>query len=557
MPTPLVLPSCVIQGLQVIFPTVDFSLVSFYSGFPIGTSVGQGGLTLPDPVSTDRVQVFLAHAPSCGSVDDFLLVAHECVHVLQIQSRRTRGGLANRVSIGLANPWFVNYLTCATLTFSSDRPNPYEREAYEYVDGDMMPGGWQGLRHCLQVAGMPGAPLLPCTCSLTEWWATNPNFEHDLLAACPNVQLRGSRAGNCNGPYGLGQKIGWLGAVVDGVLTAASYVLTALIAVATLVLEAVIAVLWLIGAIISFVRNLFSSIGQLTIAFTTQPLHGFRAPITVNQRSSQPPALASDENNVYLAWTGTDDRTNVMAIPSMPSPVTLDRTDGDAGPAVAASLTKALLMVQLSSNELSTMSSIPAASLAFAGVDLTGFGHVAGDSSPALAVGHGRFYCSWIGDDDHVYVSSSIDGVNWDPALNTGERSPQEGTASLAVGFGRLFVAWTGTDSDHHVNVKPYSLQADGSIGNDLATSTLNVRSADNSGPAIAFSVHSIDGPSLYLAWVDETHQLQFAISNDQDASPWTWRVFNITSSAVRDSAGPALATGPGDLLTLAWINRS
>lgn len=133
MPDRIELPSSLLKTLRFLFPTLDFDRVAFFEGIPWPICLGNlEGIAIPAPLSTGMAHVYLtASSYLPDSEESFLLLAHELVHVLQIQRSLTKG-----YGLGLANPGVVSYLTCwLSSGFSSGRANRFEREAYDYANG--------------------------------------------------------------------------------------------------------------------------------------------------------------------------------------------------------------------------------------------------------------------------------------------------------------------------------------------------------------------------------------------------------------------------------------
>src|SRR5258708_6884350 len=86
--TEITLPGAWMQAYRLLFPTIDFLHVHFYLGIPPPLAGGEGGNTAE---SWNGQNVYLAATPNlCDpTFGDFLLLAHELVHVLQIQKGRS------------------------------------------------------------------------------------------------------------------------------------------------------------------------------------------------------------------------------------------------------------------------------------------------------------------------------------------------------------------------------------------------------------------------------------------------------------------------------------
>ena len=92
MPTPITLPSCLMDCYTVLFPKLDFDRVAFFSGLPSAVeALGPDGFTeAPGNGPPPDIHVYIKSYDPC-SEENFLTIAHELVHVVQIQGM-TGGG---------------------------------------------------------------------------------------------------------------------------------------------------------------------------------------------------------------------------------------------------------------------------------------------------------------------------------------------------------------------------------------------------------------------------------------------------------------------------------
>src|SRR5688572_30424047 len=127
MPTRISLPPCLKDCCEVLFPTIDWPRVAFFTGLPTGVDADDHkGITM---ASWGEIHVYLredAYDPC--EYKTFLLVAHELVHVLQAQEM-TGGGRFP----GSWQSYYMSHSACAG--FKSGCRNKLEREAYEYSKG--------------------------------------------------------------------------------------------------------------------------------------------------------------------------------------------------------------------------------------------------------------------------------------------------------------------------------------------------------------------------------------------------------------------------------------
>lgn len=551
-----------------IYPTIEFSNVNFFTGIPGPFDRGQSGFTLPAPFGGINVYLKPENYDPCGQQEEtFLLIAHELVHALQIQ---------DATGLGLFSSFVTGYISCFLTTgFSSARDNPYEREAYDFANGGgpatpTYPTG--KLRACVDA---PPA-LLPCDCAAIPWLTPTPNFVDQLLHKCPDIVKREAETGvgaclsEQGGPLGTGIG-GIIGGIIGGLIGGPAGIVIGfglglllgffwgftslgLGFIAGFLGEIFGAIGSLIGSIIDAVSDFFSGdgVGGISLMFSTDRGLTFGNKVTL-ESSSEPPALTTDGNRLYLGWTGTDNRLNVFAAPNSPPKATFEESNDDAGPALVFAFAQARILWQDGDNHLHLMSSpAPAPNLNFGGKLNLGQ-NLAGSASPALALGQDAFgndliYFAWIDDDDNkVYIGWSPDGVNWANRVFVNESSTGDGTPAIAFGNGRLYLAWVD-DDDNNLHVKSFlpapSLQV-------TSNTRLGEISSDDAGPALAF-----ENGRLFLAWTDDNQRLQVMLSDDPSAQVWQSKQQLGHSS---DNAGPALTfipRGLGGILCVAWIDK-
>ena len=97
MPTEFKLPSCLMDCYTLLFPKLDFSRVGFFVGFPFPVNHwARGGFTMCpggwwEPDIHVYVETYDPCSPNGSLAETFLTIAHELVHVVQIQGM-TGGG---------------------------------------------------------------------------------------------------------------------------------------------------------------------------------------------------------------------------------------------------------------------------------------------------------------------------------------------------------------------------------------------------------------------------------------------------------------------------------
>jgi hypothetical protein len=186
MPTRIYPPACLLEVFDdYLYPTIDFSRVAFFTGMPPVLGWGpQQGLTMPAGGFSSQINVYLREsAYNPCDLRTFLLIAHELVHVLQIQQSFLGGRIPG---------WPVgNYVGCwlGWLGNGADCDNSLEREAYEWANGCPPDHSGGILRFCL-TNSQPKLPQSPCDCSDAPWYrrslvpGTTFTFFDELPRAC-------------------------------------------------------------------------------------------------------------------------------------------------------------------------------------------------------------------------------------------------------------------------------------------------------------------------------------------------------------------------------------
>ena len=120
MPTPIALPSCLMDCCKVLFPKLDFSRIAFYLGLPPGASAADG-FTMSSGGPSPDIRIYLKTYEPC-SKNTFLVIAHELVHAVQIQGM-TGGG---HIPGSWATYYMSHYLGCGGR--GADCDNALEKE---------------------------------------------------------------------------------------------------------------------------------------------------------------------------------------------------------------------------------------------------------------------------------------------------------------------------------------------------------------------------------------------------------------------------------------------
>ncbi|MBZ5490947.1 MAG: hypothetical protein LAO76_08450 [Acidobacteriia bacterium] len=130
MPNAVNLPACLMDCYKVLYPNLDFSRVAFYSGLPTAVSLfsDPDGFTMASGAAIPDIRVFIKKYAPCSS-ENFLTIAHELVHVIQIQGMFGGGRIPGS---------WTAYYTSRLLNCQgrwSTCGNALEKEAYDFANG--------------------------------------------------------------------------------------------------------------------------------------------------------------------------------------------------------------------------------------------------------------------------------------------------------------------------------------------------------------------------------------------------------------------------------------
>jgi hypothetical protein len=147
---------------KVLYPNLDFSRVAFYSGLPTAHSGSSDGFTMASGAAIPDIRVYIKDYKPCIK-ETFLTIAHELVHVVQIQGMLGGG----RIPGSWAAYYVSHFLGCAGRGSMCD--NELEKEAYDFANGGCGIAG--------KVADYVDTALfgtLPCNCAAAPWPIANP-----------------------------------------------------------------------------------------------------------------------------------------------------------------------------------------------------------------------------------------------------------------------------------------------------------------------------------------------------------------------------------------------
>jgi hypothetical protein len=335
MPTAVTLPSCLMDCYKVLYPNLDFSRVGFYWGLPFGISTPDG-FTMASGAASPDIRVYIKDYKPCMR-ETFLTIAHELVHVVQIQGILGRG----RIPGSWTAYYMSHYLGCAGRGSMCD--NELEKEAYDFANGGCGTDGKIRDYVCTALSGTP-----PCNCTSEPWPVANTvgaQTYAEMLQASPNLVKTKSDVGrtwcsllnwpvsltagvfsifgfsNTGGAIGAGVGTvvggivgGWFGFVLGAIL--AGPLGAAIGAVLGALLGAIIgglvggAIGWAINEVSNWIGGLFSG-PSAQIWFTAFDGADWVIPdLPVSQNghslTSEGPAMAMFNGKLFLTYKGKD-----------------------------------------------------------------------------------------------------------------------------------------------------------------------------------------------------------------------------------------------------------
>ena len=479
MPTAVTLPSCLMDSYKVLYPDLDFSRVGFYSGLPSAISLaGPDGFTMASGVASPDIRVYIKDYKPCGE-ETFLDIAHELVHVIQIQGMLGGGRIPGS--------WTAYYISqnlgCARGWSTCN--NALEKEAYDFANG-LVSGNCGAVGKIRDFVDTVAVGTVPCNCTSEPWPVTNPigaqtyvdalqaanlvKSESDVgrswcsLLTWPASLIAGAFSifgfSNTGGAIGAG-----LGTVAGGILGGLIGAIlggpwgAAIGAFLGALLGGLIggAIGWAINEIVNWIGGLFSG-PSATIWFTAFDGADWVIPdLPVSQNghslTSEGPAMALYNGKLFLAYKGKDS-----------DDLWYNTFDGHSWLA----------------NDL----------------EITQNGHSLTSASPALAVYNGLLYLAYRGSGSDSLWYNVFDGTSWlanDLEITQNwALADQRRSRARRVQRAALYLAYRGSGSDSlWYNV------FDGTSwrANDLEINQ-NGHSLTSAGPALA-----VYNGLLYLAY--------------------------------------------------------
>ncbi len=490
MPTAVSLPSCQMDAYKALYPELDFSRVGFYSGLPSVISLaGPDGFTMASGAASPDIRVYIKDYEPCGQ-DTFLNIAHELVHVIQIQGMLGGGHIPGS---------WTAYYTSQTLNCTrgwSTCSNRLEKEAYDFANG--LPSancGAEGkVRDFVYGIGVP-----PCNCTRAPWPVANPVGGQSYAGAIKAAGLvkTGSDVGRtwCSlitwpasliagafsifGFSNLGGAIGsGAGVVIGGIIGGYfGFVLGAILggpigaaigAFLGALLGSIIggliggAIGWAISEIGDWIGGLFSG-PSARIWFTAFDGADWVIPdVPVSQNghslTSEGPAMAFFNSKLFLAYKGKDSDDLWFNTFDGHSWLATDveitqngHSKTDARPALAAFNGKLFLAYKGSGSNDLWFNTFDGANWLANDLKITQNGHSKTDAGPALAVFNGKLFLAYKGAGSNDLWFNTFDGANWlanDLKITQNGHTKTDAGPALAVFNGKLFLVYKGAGSD-------------------------------------------------------------------------------------------------------------
>jgi hypothetical protein len=592
------------EAYRCLFPTIDFSRVRFFDGLPTPYNWGSQEASTVEYFSEQHICLRRFDPKDFCDSTFFLLIAHELVHVLQIQKGGSTGS------------WTARYLACYVAAgFSDQRGNCFEMEAYEYANGldANLPGI---LKTAIDNQTLP----VPCECSTVGMPAVfrDPNTGKslcDVVHEHPDLPKKSTRCG-----YGdcLAEAInsyGILGVLLD-ILAIIISAIAAFIGIGGFNTGTIVgAGLGLTaGALIGFAFGgplgalVFGFLGAILGAFLGGLIQDFFDWLTGGDSggglnvapSRDGGATFEDKGNfertreqmalvfglvletnpdgasrtivkLYVAWTGLDDQVNVRTFKPKPGPpgtppdttkVTFERAN-HCGPALARDSSTGTLVVAWQGNDgrLNFLTSTDdGVSFPVATKRTFDDARSPSDATPGLIFGDdGTLFFAWIDTSGQIHIWATADlGTSWLFKQPTGLATGAQGTAALAFGQGQVFLVWSDLGTVIQITIfQPVVGGLTHLSTRPLFTGVVETGDSD-AGPAADYDPFT---DRLFVAWTGPNRS-DLLLASSQDFQNFTKALVRTPKGGVelsRSNAGPAVAalgSGVGGLVMYGWTGR-
>jgi hypothetical protein len=576
MPTAVSLPPCLMDCYKALYPKLDFSRVAFYSGLPTVLSLADpDGFTMASGAASPDIRVYIKDYEPCGKAplarETFLTIAHELVHVIQIQGMLGGGRIPGS--------WTAYYIS-QTLNCSrgwGTCSNALEKEAYDFANGLVSVNGASANCGAIgQVRNFVETTVsgsLPCNCSVEPWPVVNSigaqtyaealqaaglvKTESDVgrswcsLLTWPASLIAGAFSifgfSNLGGAIGtiVGTVVGWivggpLGALLGGLIGGA--------------------IGWAISEIGSWISGWFSSSSMIWFtAFDGANWVIPDIPVSQNGHSltSEGPAMALFNGKLFLAYKGKDSDDlwfNTCDGQSLWLATDFEITQNghsktDASPALAAFNGKLFLAYKGSGSNDLWFNTFDGANWLTPDLEITQNGHSKTDAGPALAAFNGKLFLAYKGSGSNDLWFNTFDGANWltpDLEISQNGHSQTDARPALAVFNGKLFLAYKGAGSN---DLWFNTFDGTNWLAQDLKVSQ-NGHSQTDAGPALA-----VFNGKLYLAYKGAgSDDIWY---NVFDGANWLAQNLEVSRDGhVKTGRGPTLAAF-GQYLFMAYRDNS
>lgn len=599
-------PDCAMAAYRLLLPNICYDKVHFFVGIPTLISTGQPAIT-QDYLGEQRI--YFRNEPDFCKFNDFLIGAHELVHVLQIQN----------LPMGTTS-WNFAYNVCFLASGTSQHGNCYEDDAYEYANAIAGQWGYSNdslLRQKFAAAGITS----PCDCgpAALDFGLPSPSPSLDKIrilatndpsvvklaprdcspSACLSEAARHGFVGVLRAGFAViaaavvwfatlagvntgtitGIVVGGLAGLVFGGLVGAGIGL-AIGVLATLLGAIIGAVLGLIlGAalggligsliqdLIDFIVTLFGgdSGGGLNLVFGHDDTLDFPGSRVTFERTREQIGLTVGVKNLWVGWTGTDNALNVITLEKGIDPIkrTFEQVN-NCGPALAFDFPSNTLVVcwQGFDGRLNLRTSTDFGKSFDASPKITFSPQGPADATPGIAFLNAFFYLAWIGVGNNLNLWGFSDVGRTAVFQNKlAATTYGQGTAALAAASdGRVFLSYLDSANAHPI-LEVYGQQADGNL-TFVSRNTVDFGAGpeiadDATGPTVSFDevLHRI-----MVSWIGNNNSdIILGFSRDGVA-------FNTRTVLIRDPRGPSFEqsrgnAGPailaaGNRIVLGWTGR-
>jgi len=482
VPTVVTLPACLMDCYKVLYPNLDFSRVAFYSGLPTAVSLSApDGFTMASGAAIPDIRVYIKDYKPCIE-ETFLTIAHELVHVVQIQGMLGGG----RIPGSWTAYYTSHFLNCAGRW--STCGNELEKEAYDFANGVVNDNcGTVG-----KIRDYVSKPLFnslpPCNCAAVPplpWPIANligAQTYAETLQADPDLIKTSSSVGRtwCS-------LLNWPAALIAGAFSIFGFSNTggAIGAAVGTVIGGILG-----GLLGSVLGPLGAIIGALVGAVLGGIVGG---------------AIGWAINGIVSLFSGPSERIwftafdgKTWVIPDVPVSQN-GHTLTSAGPAMAVLNGKLYLAYKGSGSDDLWYNVFDGTSWLANDLEITQNGHSKTSDAPAMAEYNGKLYLAYKGSGSNDLWYNVFDGTSWlanDLEITQNGHSLTSRRPALAFYGNQLYLAYRGGGSD---DIWYNVFDGNSWLAQDISVTQGGIVQTAQ-GPALAAF-----GPYLFMAYRDNS----------------------------------------------------